>query len=491
LDNSAPSGERPLRDSNVGPLAIRGGAIRVLGYVSGVLISLGSAAILVRHLGIATFGRYVTVTSLIALVGSFTEAGIGAYGIRESARLPDAARRRLLSELLGVRLTFTALGIGLATGFAWVAGYTNVLVVGTLIAGVGLLHQVATDVLSVPLQAELRLGRLAVVDFTRRLVALVLIACLAAIGAGLLPFVAVSIVAGAVALLLLTWLVRNSVAFRPRFDWHSWKASFVDSVPFGVAVSAAALYFYITIIVMSLIATERQTGIFATSFRIIQVALAIPGLVLTAVFPLLARDSGRSEPDLGGGLSKVFDVAIIFGVWLSLVTAMGASVIIAVVAGSKGHAAASVLRIQGIVLAVSFIWGSSMFALLALHRYRPMLIACLVAVPVNLVLNLVLVPALGARGGAVADVATETAVAIYLTMTLVRAVPRRRLSPKVIPRVALAAGASALVALLPGGAILRSIVATVVYFAILLTLRAIPDEVTNAVRRLPVPRTQT
>src|SRR5690242_7690759 len=50
-------------------LAIRGGALRVAGYASGVLASLGAAAILVRHLGIPGFGRFITVTSLVALVG--------------------------------------------------------------------------------------------------------------------------------------------------------------------------------------------------------------------------------------------------------------------------------------------------------------------------------------------------------------------------------------------------------------------------------------
>ena len=66
-------------------MAIRGGAIRVVGYASGVLVSLGSATILVRYLGISSFGRYVTVTSLIALVGGVTEAGISSMAF---ANLP-------------------------------------------------------------------------------------------------------------------------------------------------------------------------------------------------------------------------------------------------------------------------------------------------------------------------------------------------------------------------------------------------------------------
>src|SRR5205823_11193609 len=109
--------------ADLGGIAIRGGAIRVAGYVAGVLVSLGAATILVRHLGVSLFGRYVTVTSLIALVGGVTEAGIYVYGIREFAVRGEHDRRELMANLLTMRLALTLIGIGLAMGFALIAGY--------------------------------------------------------------------------------------------------------------------------------------------------------------------------------------------------------------------------------------------------------------------------------------------------------------------------------------------------------------------------------
>src|ERR1700739_2913377 len=95
---SSDPGALPANSSGA---AIRGGAIRVAGYAAGMLVSLGTATILVRHLGISSFGRYVTVTSLVALVGGVTEAGIYVYGIREFAEHAEPDRRRLLANLLG------------------------------------------------------------------------------------------------------------------------------------------------------------------------------------------------------------------------------------------------------------------------------------------------------------------------------------------------------------------------------------------------------
>jgi O-antigen/teichoic acid export membrane protein len=475
--------------SNTTSLAIRGGALRVVGYATGVLVSLGAATILVRELGIPGFGRYVTVTSLIALVGGVTEAGIIVYGIREYIARDEPDRRHLMGNLLAMRLSFTLVGVGLAACFAVASGYPHVLVLGTLVAGVGLLAQVVADVLSVSLQAQLRLGRLTIVELIRRVLALILIGALALLGAGLLPFLAASTVAATVALALIAWMVRSYLTIRLTFDWRIWRELLAETLPYAIALSIAAIYFYVTVIIMSLIATATQTGLFATSFRVTQVALAIPSLLLTAVFPLLSR-AHRDQATLGDTIGKVFTVAVICGVWMSLALALGASLIIDVIAGGHGRGAVPVLRIQALALIVSFVSTSSALSLVALKRYRPLILASSSALLLNIVLALVLVPALGAKGGAVADVVTEAVAAVGLTVTLIRAVPEHQITLAFVPSVVLACAASTVVLLLPIGAVAQVIGATAIYVGTLLLTGTIPDEVIDAARRLRVMRTR-
>jgi O-antigen/teichoic acid export membrane protein len=470
-------------------VAIRGGAVRVLGYAAGVLVSLGSATILVRHLGISSFGRYVTVISLIGLVGGVTEAGIYVYGIREFGARAEPDRRQLMANLLTMRLILTVAGIGCAVCFGVVVGYRQVLVLGILVAGAGLLVQVAADVLSISLQAQLRLGRLTVVDLSRRVLVLALIAALALLGSSLLPFFVASTIAGAVALALLAWLVRSSLTIRLSFDWHAWRELFAETLPYAVAVSIGAIYFYVTVIIMSLIASAKQTGLFATSFRVTQVALAVPALLLTAIFPLMTRERPDQDPGAGEMVGKVFTVAVICGVWMSLAIALAAPFIIDVIAGSKGRGAVSVLRIQGLVLTASFISTSSALGLISLRRYRALITASSLALALNIVLGLVLVPALGARGGALGDVLTEVAVAISLTAVLARSTPQHQIRVSLAPPVILASAVSATVLLLPVASVVHAIGATIIYFGVLLLTGTIPEEVIGATRRVRTMRT--
>jgi O-antigen/teichoic acid export membrane protein len=383
----------------------------------------------------------------------------------------------------------TLAGIACATSFALVAGYERVLVIGTLVAGVGLLIQVSSDVLSIALQAQLQLGRLTAVELSRRLLALMLFGALALSGAGLLSFFAASVAAAALALLLLSRVVRSVMRLRLRFDWQAWRSMFADSAAYAVAMSIGAVYFYVTVIVMSLTASAQQTGIFATSFRVVQVALAVPVLLLTAIFPLMTRGPDHEASDASIAFGKVFAVAIIGGVWMSLAMAMGASFIIDVVAGSPGQAAVPVLQIQGIVLAVSFISTSSALGLISQRRYRPMVVASCSALVLNIALAILLIPVLGAEGGAVADVATEALVAVGLTIALLHANPTQRVSATTVRALLLATSLSALVFLIPIGSPVRVVAATLIYFAILLRARVIPTDVLDAVRRTGLRRT--
>lgn len=470
-------------------VAIRGGAIRIAGYGAGVFVSLGSATILVRYLGISSFGRYVTVTSLIALVAGVTEAGINVYGIREWDARADPDRRVLLANLLTMRLILTAVGVACAACFGLAVGYRHVLVLGILVAGSGLLIQVIADVLSISLQAQLQLARLTAVELSRRVVALVTLGALALLDASLLPFFAASTIAGAVALALIARLVRSSIKIRLSFDRRIWRELFTETLPLAIAASIGAIYFYVTIIVMSLIASADQTGLFATSFRVTQVALGVPILLLTAIFPLISRVYTAEEPERGDMVGKVFTVAVICGVWMSVAMVIGAPFILDVIVGNQGRGAVSVLRIQGLVFIASFISTSTGLALVSLRRYRPMMIASASALALNIALGLILVPALGARGGALADVVTEAVVAIGLTVALIHAVPRHQISSSVVFPVILAAALSATVLLLPIGSLARAIGATIIYVGVLLLMGAIPTEVTAAARRLRALRT--
>src|SRR4051812_49489365 len=98
-------------DSNVaGGVAIRGGALRTLAYVASMLLSLVSVPFMTRHLGTADYGYFVTVSSIIFIIGGVTEAGVAYNGVRGDAGLDRPARGPHPRQLVGPRLGLEGLG---------------------------------------------------------------------------------------------------------------------------------------------------------------------------------------------------------------------------------------------------------------------------------------------------------------------------------------------------------------------------------------------
>jgi O-antigen/teichoic acid export membrane protein len=473
-----------LATEEAGPAAIRGGALRVGGYGIGVALSVFSAALLFRHLGVVDSGRYVTILSLVALVGGLTEAGLTAIGVREFATAGPEGRIRSLRALLGMRISLTLAGVAGAIAFAGIAGYGSTLVLGTALAGLGLLLQSLQSAASIPLQAELRLGWVTVADLARQLVTVGAIVALVAAGAGLLPFLAIAIPAGLASLVVTVAAVHHREALLPVFRWAEWAGLMREALPYAVTSAVGAFYFRLAIIVMSLVATDVETGYFAASFRIIDVLIVVPQLLVGAAFPIFARAARDDRTRLRYALQRSVDGALIFGIWTAVCLVAGADLAIKVVAGPDFAPAADVLRIQAGALLLAFLNAVLGYALLSLGRYRALLAMALAALLTVAVLTPPLADAHGAVGGAIATVAGEAVVLAGGVVTLLWLHPELPFSTRGLVRIAVA-GLAALATVLIGLPDVPAVLlATAVFFGLLFALRAFPDELIVETRRL-------
>ena len=76
----------------------RGGAMLSGAYGGGILLSLISAPLLIRHLGQVEYGHYITVLALVTIVGGLSEGGVNAIALRNYASHSGAERSRLMAK---------------------------------------------------------------------------------------------------------------------------------------------------------------------------------------------------------------------------------------------------------------------------------------------------------------------------------------------------------------------------------------------------------
>jgi O-antigen/teichoic acid export membrane protein len=463
-----------------GGLVIRGSLLRVGGYMAGVLLGLIAASLLTRHLGVGTFGKYVVVTSLIAVVSGLTDAGIATIAAREFATRSGPDRNRLLANVLGIRTAIAALGVLAAAGFAIVAGYETVIVVGTLVAGVGLLLTTAQQTLAVPLGVSLQLGWITGIDLLRQAASVALVVLLVFGDAGLLAFLAASIPVGIFSLVVVAALVRGTVPLVPQFDWAEWRRILGLTGSYAAAAAVGTLYTSAVVVVTSLVGTDADTGNVGAAFRIFSILGAVPILLVSSAFPIFARAAHVDPERLEYALERVVQTALIIGAWMALATVLGASIAIDVVAGDEYRPAVPALQIAGGVLAASFVAIAAAYALVSMHRHLILLAANALALTTGIVLALALVPEYGAKGAAVATLVSELELAIVYLVVLFRP-GAFRFGPGIVVKVGVSAGAAVSVAWLTPLEDLRLVLAaSVVYWLVLWLVRGIPTEIWHA-----------
>jgi O-antigen/teichoic acid export membrane protein len=463
-----------------GPAAIRGSSLRGAGYALGLLLGVISVPFVIRHLGVADFGRFVLVTAIITLVGGLTEGGLQAVGTREYAIRPAAEREALMRNLLGVRLALTAVGVAGAVGFTLLAGYGGTLVAGTALAGLGLLLVSTQTLLTVPLATGLRLGWITVIDLGRQGLTVALMLGLVVAGAELLPFFVVAVVVGVVGMVATVVLVRRMTPLRPAFHPGEWWMLVRDTVPYAVAIALNVAYFRIAIVIMSLLTGALETGYFATSFRILEILLPVPALLVGTVFPILARAARDDLARLEYASQRVFEVSLIAGVGLVLVMELAAPTIVQVLAGDAGEPSVAVLRLQAPALAATFVAIACGYALLSLRRHLALLVANLVALVLSVALCFALIPLWEARGAAVATTVAEVGLAAANLVLLTRFGKGVRLSADILGPVALAGALGAAAILLPVPDTVRAVVGAGVFVGALAAMRRVPQELLEA-----------
>jgi O-antigen/teichoic acid export membrane protein len=456
-----------------GAAAARGGLQRAGGFLAGQLLTVGAVALLFRHLGVDDTGRYVTVLSLVAIVQGLTDLGLTTLGVRELSTTPQIGRRALMADLLGLRLAATIAGGALVVAFAAAAGFGWTVVAGTALAAVALVVQNTATTLGMDLLVRLRAGRMALGDLARQVTAAVLIVAGVALGADLLVFFAVLIPA---ALAGFVVVVASAARVGPARDPRRWGTLMRQTIPFAVAAAASVLFFRVAVVEMSVLAGDRETGLFGASFRVVEVLSAIPPLAVSAIFPVLStRAAAAIGTSLAAAVRRTTQACAAAGGALALGLALGAPAVIQVIAGSAFDDAIGVLRIQGVALAASFVAAPRGFALLSLGRERTLMWLNVVGVAVALAVGAALIEADGARGGALTTVLGETGLAIGFAVALTRARPDLRPDLPGLAKVVLAAAIGGLAYLLPVPAIPMAIIGLAAYALVLAALRGLPD----------------
>ncbi len=404
--------------------------VATLGRIVTLACGLAATALMTRILNVNEFGGYSFILTIAIILQLSADFGLYLTLSRELG-VSHGKPNETITNIASLRLTLLIVLFGLVlVGFLVLPSIRMYMRVFLLLA-IGLIFQSGSQLLMSIFQAYGCIWRATIGDIVGRVVQV------AALAVGFFVFpTAVTIlwVAGAftagltIAFGIHILLLPEKRLLRMRISRKMWGHIIRISWPIALMLILNGIYFRIDTVLLSLLRTTQEVGLYSLAYKIIENGLFFPamigGLLLPAITSALVHhDTRRSQELITQGLTLSLSGACI----LVAVLIAFANDIILLLAPASFVASAPLLQILALALGSMFLGNIFGFSVIALGKQKDLAILYGVLVLGNIVLNLFLIPLYGAFAAAWVTVATE------ITATLVAAIIVRRHIPWRLP----------------------------------------------------------
>lgn len=408
---------------------------------------------LIRYFGPAGYGDYAFVLTYATLFGLLSDFGLAKIAVRDMSRTASAAGS-VLGTAIAARVVLAIVAAILAQVALSILGIRGDL---RPLIGVASLLFLIEAVLSLAAVFQIRLAMQyeALVTIAIQVVDTAIILALIRMHASLIWLVAAPVISGVVGIALAVWLVRRRFPIQLSIDVSKLRQLLVDAAPVGLTTVIVVLYVKTDAVILGLLATPSDVGLFAAAYKPIEYALLALMLPINVLFPLLSRWSS-TEPRLFRLLYwRGADALLALTLPVVVVAVLAAEPITVALYAPEFAAAATPLRLLACALPLMVLSAWQGFALLSGGHQRVTVAYDAVALLVNVAANLILIPRLGYLGAAFAALGTSVLVAACAWTFAARRLDVRGGTHLRLGRVLLAN--AVLAAMLVGGSALTSI----------------------------------
>jgi O-antigen/teichoic acid export membrane protein len=229
---------------------------------------------------------------------------------------------------------------------------------------------------------------------------------------------------GITALLALTVISRKASLRRIRWDWRFFLVILRKSAPFALLVLLMASYNRIDPILLRKLAGDADAGVYAGAFRLLDALTMVCYLVSVPLLPVFSRicaqKDGARQAEIAGTIRLVFWPLMLFAVGSAVLCALFAEPLMRLLYHEGSAAYVPVFRVVifGLVpIGVTYIFGTLLTAGGYLRRLNLFALTTLV---LNVAVNMLLIPRLGAVGSAWASLTAQSFMALTQLLVAIR-----------------------------------------------------------------------
>lgn len=379
-------------------------------FISTVLALVGIGFI-TRYLGKEGFGDYSTVLAFFAFFGSAADLGLYAITAREISR-SGADENKILGNAFALRLVSSLAVFILTPLLVYFLPYSNDVKIGILIAAASFVFSSTYMVLNGVFQKNLAMDKVATAEVIGKFIQIAIIVLAVRNDMGFRTIILSILLAMVFNFTAVLLMVKKYVPLKLQFDFSYWKKFLKESAPLGLSAIVVFIYFKIDTILLSVIKTSTEVGIYNAAYKVIENVSFIPAMIVGLMFPMFSRHIFSDKKQFSHLADETFKVFSILVVPMIVGTLFLSEGIINLIGGAAFADASNTLRI--LIFALAFIFFGGLFnnILISANHQKKMLAALAGCAVFNVVSNIIFIPMFSYTAAAVISVATEFFVAI-------------------------------------------------------------------------------
>ena len=376
------------------------------GNAISAVISFVITVYIARLLSVSDFGSYITVISFVTLFGIFTDFGINTVIIREGAKNPEDTHNLIFSAM-GLKYLMSLASMLAVILFALFTPYSFEVKALIVLMSITLLMGGIGSMFSAVFNIYQDMKYISIIQIAERttFASFAFIFLIAGLG---VPGVILAIIIAAFVSLMLSFVLSRRIHyyklnFRPILDYTILMPAFW----FGIAGLLGTVWQRVDTIMLSLLTNMTQVGLYTPAVNYVGIGdmavLALTG----AFFPIVSRmvhERRISKKEL----SKYLGYFAAAGLVIVAVTYAFGGELMILAFGPKYAESIVFINILIIGFAVNLVTIPTSLLLDATNNQKVHVLNATYLTGVNVGLNLILIPALGALGAAYATTISQS-----------------------------------------------------------------------------------
>lgn len=413
--------------------------IQIASKFLATLLGLAAIAVITRYLGQAGFGQYTTIITFLSFFAIIADLGLTLVTVQMISQR-DSDQDKIIGNLFAFRFFSALFLIGLAPLAVVFFPYDPIIKLGVAATAIAFFFIAVNQIFVGIFQKNLRMDKVSIAEVASRVVLVAAVVFAIKMDYGLIGILLATVFSGLIGFLLHFIFSAKFVRIKFRFDKDVWLEIIKKSWPLAVTIALNLIYLKTDTLILSLVKTQAEVGIYGAAYKVIDVLVTIPFMFAGIVLPVITLSWTENNPERFKRIfQRSFDVLIIIAAPILVGAQFVSEKIMVLVAGQEFRPSGSALKI--LVAAAFFIFFGSMFShgIIAIDRQKNIIWAYIFTGITSVAGYLFFIPRYSYFGAAWVTIYSELAIALF-SMLIIRKYAKFLPNFKIILKAFAAAG---------------------------------------------------